>query len=77
MCIITAPYAVVYPLAVVIASIDTIVALRGGLAFAWYVYWMRCIPLCSDSTVEVGKCDKWSSILRSPWRIYVNDEFWL
>lgn len=43
MCIITAPHAVVYPLAVVIASINTIIALCGRLTFVWYVYWKQRI----------------------------------
>jgi len=35
MGIITAPYTVVYPLAVMIASINTVITLRVGLVFIW------------------------------------------
>jgi hypothetical protein len=66
MGIITAPYTVVYPLAVVVASIDTIIALQGRLAFAWYIYRKQCIPPCSESSAEDGKCNKWDNISRSP-----------
>lgn len=52
MCIITAPYAIVHPLAVVVASINTIVALHGGLAF---------------SCMSIGGDPYHSTVIR-PWR---------
>jgi hypothetical protein len=41
MGIIPASYAVVYPLAVMIASIDTVIALRGRLVLAWHSHSAR------------------------------------
>lgn len=68
--IITAPYAVVYPLAVMIASIDTIIALCRRLALTGCQV-KHYIPLCSDSTLADGMYDTWDNISQSPWYFHV------
>jgi hypothetical protein len=66
MGIIAAPDAVIHPLTVMIASVDTIIALCESLVHAQYSHGKRCTPVYSDSTVENDMYGKLCNTSLSP-----------